>query len=1055
MNNGNLELALRIKSDIGQTPAALATVTKGVDALGASTDAVTRATRSAAASQDTWAKATAMADQNTGKYLQKLQLQYDVLGKNRSELEAMRAKQAGLTSEEQRAAAAIGAKIDAWHRDEDAAKAAARAEEQALRATAGHGAEASDAMKRMGIETVGARRELMVIAHEAVSGNFSRIPGSMMVLAERTDITRVAMGLLLNPVTIAAAVIGTLAIAFMEGEKDAKEFNIAIQATGNYAGVTAGQLDEMAHQANAATGIGVGNARAIAQGMVASGQLGRETIGNLTGSVRAFALATGQEVDKASADLMRLFKDPAKGAEELNKSFHFLIFEELEYIRTLQSQGRTEEAQLVLSQKLFGYLGSTGIANLNGLAKGWNTVATAAADAWTQMKRAMSGTRTKEDMLSFDQLELRDLNSFAGDDPKKIKLTEGRRKELQEKIAAAQAEIKSDQQVAAGKAEGIKADEKRIAIGDAYNKVAEANITREQRRKTEIEALDKAVVEGIINQAEYNKQVALTNERYATKTPKAKSDPVENAFMREKLELSKAIASEQTKIDNLNAGQAAGENLRAAALGEWLKFSKEGAKLLPAQVQQLQALAAQADNLDKILRDKVKVDQVNKRIPDELAALNEQLLQATGRSAEAAAAKIEQRFKKLREDLAITTNPAVDKEGSLIKLADLQTIEKVKVELAELQQQVQQIFGDQTRGEKTIQLNVLTGLISEIDARKQVVALHKSTADQVDALIPKMDELASKTRDPKLADGIANLKIQTAQLRVATNEFGDAFSKSFESGFANALDGLATRTKTLSQAVRGLLSDMAKGLANWAAGQLANQAKTSLMNLTKTGSDVAGKAAGAATTAAAITTAAATGATEMGLGITSGATVAATELATAMTTAGAIAAETIAVAMASAAAAGSAGGSAASGVVSVASSLFSDGGYTGDGGKYQPAGIVHAGEHVTRSEVVRQPGAMSFLNNFNRYGMAALSGLAGYAEGGVVGMPSLTAPALPTYQMAGKAGSSASPVTLNQRVVGLLDDDSIVDALKGPKGEHLLEVVFSRNPSKFRSILKA
>jgi phage-related minor tail protein len=1041
MNNGNLELALRIRTDIGQSPAAITTVAKSVDALGVSTDTVTRANRAAAISQDTWAKATALAGQNTSQYVQKLQLQFDVLGKNRSELEAMRASQAGLSAEEQKAAAAIGAKIDAWHRDEDAAKAAARAEEQALRATAGHGAEASDAMKRMGIETVGARRELMVIAHEAVSGNFSRIPGSMMVLAERTDITRVAMGLLLNPVTLAAIALGALAVAYVQGEKDAKEFNIAIQATGNYAGVTAGQLDAMAQQANAATGIGVGNARAIAQGMVASGQLGRDTIGNLTGSVKAFSLATGQEVDKASADLMRLFKDPAKGAEELNKSFHFLIFEELEYIRTLQSQGRTEEAQLVLSQKLFDYLGSTGIANLSGLAKGWNTVATAASDAWTQMKRAVTGTRTKEDMLSFNQLELKDLNSYAGDDPSKIKLTDGRRKDLQDKIAAAQAEIKSDQQVAASKAAGIAADEKRNAVGDAYKKIAEANITREQQRKTEIEALNKAVVEGVINQAEYNKQVELTNARYATKSPRAKSDPVESAFMREKLELSKAIASEQTKIDNLDAGQAAGENLRAAALGEWLKFSKEGAKLLPAQVQQLQALAAQADNLDKVLRDKTKVDQVNKRIPDELAALNEQLLQATGRSAEAAAAKIEQRFKKLRADLAITTNPAVDKEGTLIKLADLETIEKAKVELADLQQQVQQVFGDQTRGEKTIQLNVLTGLISEIEARRQVVALHKSTAEQVDALIPKMDELASKTRDPKLADGIANLKIQTAQLRVATNEFGDAFSKSFEGGFASALDGLATRTKSLGDAVRGLLSDLVKGMANWAANQLSSEATTGIMNLVSgvAGGGATGAAGDAAGAAGSAAVAASTGAASVAM---TGAAAAATALTAALTAA-------------TVAAGGSASSDAASGVLSMAGSLFSDGGYTGDGAKYQPAGIVHAGEHVTRSEVVRQPGAMSFLSNFNRYGMAALSGLAGYADGGVVGMPSMAAPIAPRAQMASKAGSSASPVTVNQRVVGLLDDDSIVDALKGPKGEHLLEVIFSRNPSKYRSILKA
>jgi hypothetical protein len=63
---------------------------------------------------------------------------------------------------------------------------------------------------------------------------------------------------------------------------------------------------------------------------------------------------------------------------------------------------------------------------------------------------------------------------------------------------------------------------------------------------------------------------------------------------------------------------------------------------------------------------------------------------------------------------------------------------------------------------------------------------------------------------------------------------------------------------------------------------------------------------------------------------------------------------------------------------------YDEGGYTGDGGKYQPAGIVHAGEFVTRSEVTRQPGAVSFLERFNSVGMAALRALPGFAEGGLV-----------------------------------------------------------------------
>jgi len=55
---------------------------------------------------------------------------------------------------------------------------------------------------------------------------------------------------------------------------------------------------------------------------------------------------------------------------------------------------------------------------------------------------------------------------------------------------------------------------------------------------------------------------------------------------------------------------------------------------------------------------------------------------------------------------------------------------------------------------------------------------------------------------------------------------------------------------------------------------------------------------------------------------------------------------------------------------------FADGGYTGDGGKYEPAGIVHAGEFVFTKEQTRRAGVA------NLYAMAGA--LAGYARGGLV-----------------------------------------------------------------------
>lgn len=60
---------------------------------------------------------------------------------------------------------------------------------------------------------------------------------------------------------------------------------------------------------------------------------------------------------------------------------------------------------------------------------------------------------------------------------------------------------------------------------------------------------------------------------------------------------------------------------------------------------------------------------------------------------------------------------------------------------------------------------------------------------------------------------------------------------------------------------------------------------------------------------------------------------------------------------------------------------LASGGYTGDGSKWQPAGIVHAGEFVLRQEVVRQRGMLAILHRLNREGLAALPG---FASGGLV-----------------------------------------------------------------------
>lgn len=72
------------------------------------------------------------------------------------------------------------------------------------------------------------------------------------------------------------------------------------------------------------------------------------------------------------------------------------------------------------------------------------------------------------------------------------------------------------------------------------------------------------------------------------------------------------------------------------------------------------------------------------------------------------------------------------------------------------------------------------------------------------------------------------------------------------------------------------------------------------------------------------------------------------------------------------------------------SSLFADGGYTGDGGKYQPAGVVHKGEYVFDQAAVKAAGGPAAMEAMRR-------NLKGYANGGAVGV---SVPSLPSIKSA-------------------------------------------------------
>jgi lambda family phage tail tape measure protein len=91
---------------------------------------------------------------------------------------------------------------------------------------------------------------------------------------------------------------------------------------------------------------------------------------------------------------------------------------------------------------------------------------------------------------------------------------------------------------------------------------------------------------------------------------------------------------------------------------------------------------------------------------------------------------------------------------------------------------------------------------------------------------------------------------------------------------------------------------------------------------------------------------------------------------------------------------------------------FDKGGYTGDGGAQEPAGIVHKGEYVFSAEAVRRIGAAR-LETMH-------ANLKGFSAGGLVAM------SLPSLSIAGMGGGAAAPQRVLHEVVVRPERDSFI-----------------------------
>ncbi|RTL55625.1 MAG: phage tail tape measure protein [Rhodocyclaceae bacterium] len=210
---------------------------------------------------------------------------------------------------------------------------------------------AANAEKGM-FATAGARRELMVLGHEAMTGNFSRMPGSFMVLAERMSLTEALMA----PTTLGIIGLGVAAagaaVEIVRGSMELEHFSKTMQLTGGYSGQTRDSINAMAEDIRTNVSGGVVKARELLEAFAASGRF----TSNEIAAVGRAAIDFQHLTEESASNVVKAFEGMTEGtvkwAETTNAQYHYLNVVQYEHIRQLVEHGNKEQAIIEISGAL-------------------------------------------------------------------------------------------------------------------------------------------------------------------------------------------------------------------------------------------------------------------------------------------------------------------------------------------------------------------------------------------------------------------------------------------------------------------------------------------------------------------------------------------------------------------------------------------------------------------------------------------------------------------------------------------------------------------------------
>lgn len=760
---------------------------------------------------------------------------------------------------------------------------------------------------------------------------------------------------LVNPLTLAAAAAGALAYGFYSGEKEAQAFVVVLAKTGNQVGTSVQQLVDMSAAMDDVAGITQSRAAEALVTFASVAGVAADRLQRYTTTAIEWERATGQSVDEVAKDFKKLADDPVKAVVELNKQMGFLTAATFEHIKSLQEAGRETEAVRVAQDTFDKGLASattTITANLGYIERGWRAIKGAIAEAIDEVKKFGRDSTTASRLTAITgemaklQKEGVQFDPTANFDS--LTIPEKRLATLKAEEVQLQKNLVADTN--SRKAKKAAQDQEKALIDLSIE--ATKYYDKETQKKLELEAAHNkygaAAKTSAAAQKQYDTLIAGINKKYEEKERKVPS----TAPASRRLDLSEIQNAAREEVRIIDGKQKDLDRLRQSGLIDDQGYYSQKRSLIE-ESSKVEETALQ-EQIARLQQEKVKGSDalaVKKQIADtefKLAAKREE----TGEKLKALS--FEESLALERQKLAMEALTASHQRSmEQMQIQQQRTVSSAWMGNKD-RQRAESLWGiedsylaerRQLEDRRMFTANLSVEQRRQIDQRLAYLEIEKVERIRVaKATYAELDQLQTQW---ELGAGFAMQNYVDQAANVA-QQSADAFSNAFK-GMEDALVKFVTTGKlSFTDLANNIVADITRII-------IKQQLSNALGVAGNGGSGGSGLM----------------GLLGQGLGLLTGAP-----------------------------SAGNAGWGDYSSEGLKAAFGFANGGYTGAGEKYEPAGVVHRGEYVINAESTK------------RIGLGLLSRLNGYSSGGYVqGLRQALQPA-PAYPSSGgqPASSGGSPI---------------------------------------------